>query len=202
MYRLLRPHHSMFLLENELLCKQFIQLAEDNIQISKLLPDSNYDLLLQWRLAFNLWIYFKTDDEVLFENNEKVMIYPTLQYLVNLLQKQKPIIVFKINYKNDEQLLFIAASLLTTEFLNWYNDKNDVKLNNYYKINSLLKTDFYQAFQVSKTEATDAYPKQLTRAISAVYKDIMEKTKNDEKYIIYIVEKAIQNAKSMHNFLR
>lgn len=201
MYTLLRPHHSIYLLNNDELCSQFTSLAKQNPHITIIFGlEGESDILFQWRLAFNMWIFLRTDDDALYINNERTMIYPTINFIIEHIMQSQTVKYFKINYRQDELLVFIASLLLVNECIRWYEniDLKDPTIKNMTDI--LMKTDIYQIFQTN-AKNNEQIPRSLTEAITKVFKSFKEKIDTDRDYFLKAIDVAIQEAKKMYRFI-
>lgn len=203
MYKLLRPHHSIFLVDNEQFYEQFMQYCEQNPQLTILFGTvGQSEIMFQWRLAFNTWIYLQTPEESMFEHSERVMYYPTIQLLVHYFQKNMTISVFKNNYKDVHYLVFIASLFIVEACMSWYESvQDDVNMTKVFS-ESLMETDVYQIFKNSSTSNGLPLPKVLVESIGRVFKDFKHKIDDNEQLLIENITEAINESKKLHSFLQ
>ena len=200
MQRLLRTHHSLYILNNREQLIEFARRVEEYKHISDLLLLEGRDMLMTRRVAFNIWQYLSNDDGSLIVDVEQRMIYPATAFLLGIVQGFSSVSNFKHNYSKEPGMLFTADIYMTNALFYWYHEACLPRFQESTVLQPFLETDFYMLF-VQQKDSREGYPREFAIAQAQEMTILMDAVAKDRDIIKQRVEDAIFEAKRMYNYL-
>ncbi|MEC1177223.1 hypothetical protein P9B03_01900 [Metasolibacillus meyeri] len=140
----IQKYHTIFSIEEGKI-NQFFQVYDTFQYLLPLLehqPAEN----VEWRMVFNNWLFFSTEDTELRICPTKSKVHNPTSVLFQELLKRPLMKQTKWEVMHNEQYTFIAAVTISMEVLNWYKQSVHIKKDEFQIISTIL-TDYVKGIQ-------------------------------------------------------
>ncbi|WP_042473007.1 hypothetical protein [Bacillus ndiopicus] len=101
---------------------------------------------VEWRMVFNNWLFFSTENTELRICPTKSKVYNPTSVLFQELQKRPLMQHYKQEVMYSQEYSFIAATIIAMEVLNWYKQSIHIEKDEF-QIISMLLTGYVEGIQ-------------------------------------------------------
>lgn len=114
MYKFLTKEQSLFMI-NDTILEEFKHLVETIPMTEKVKPRLVYDTINMWASTFNIWCVMVEEEKELSLDFQKMMIYSSNFYAIDLIRQNVDIKSFLQAHTNTEQVKYLLAYYVGSE---------------------------------------------------------------------------------------